>query len=272
MMKIKNLLLVAILAFSTMSVSAQDREWGGFLGLSTYNGDLAQSPIPLRGTRPAIGGFYRYNFNSHWALKTGLNFGYIASYDRYNGKGTNRESRNLSFHSPLAELSVVAEYNFMKYVAGSRKFKSTPYVFAGLAAFYYNPQTYLNGTKYALRSMKTEQSKMDGAYSPLGIAIPIGIGYKFSLGRKQLWNLGIEFGYRKTFTDYLDDVSDKAPDNFAALTPEEQALAYRGFVPSSDPSKGWPSKWPRGNADNNDAYFFYGITLSKTIRKFECRF
>jgi hypothetical protein len=265
MMKIKNLLLVAILVISAKGVNAQDREWGGFLGLSTYNGDLAQSPIPLRGTRPALGAFYRYNFNSRWALKTGFTFGYIASYDRYSGKGSDREFRNLSFYSPLAELSMVVEYNFMKYVAGSRRYRSTPYVFAGLAGFYFSPHTYLSGNRVALRNLKTEQDKVDGTYSPIQLAIPVGIGYKISMGGKKLWNLGVELGFRKTFTDYLDDVSGSAPTNTGSLTPQEQALAYRG-------TKGWPRKWARGNPDKKDSYLFFGITLSKTIRKFECRF
>lgn len=270
MMKIKNLLLVALLALSTTGINAQDKEWGGFLGISVYNGDLAQSPVPIRGMRPAVGGFYRYNFNTHWATKVGFNFGYIASYDRYSGAGTLRESRNLSFYSPLAELSFVGEYNFMKYVAGSRKYNFTPYVFGGVAAFYFDPHTFYDGERYKLRDYVTEKGKEDGAYSPIGIAIPMGLGFKYSLGRKKLWNLGFEFGYRMTFTDYLDDVSGDLPSNFNTTLPaEDKKLAYRG----SPTEEGlWGTNWPRGNPDSNDGYYFFGITISKTIRKFSCRF
>jgi hypothetical protein len=270
MMKIKNLLLLAILALGISEVKAQDKEWGGFLGISVYSGDLSQSPIPIRGSRPAIGGLYRYNFNTHWAIKTGLNIGYIASYDRYSGEGTLRESRNLSFHSPLVELSVVGEYNFMKYVAGSRKYKFTPYVFGGVAGFYFNPQTFYLGTNYNLRDFVTEESKQDGVYSPLQIAIPMGIGFKYSLGRKKLWNLGFEFGWRKTFTDYLDDVSDELPSNYNTTLPQEDRnLAYRGF-PTEEGF--WDNTWKRGNPDSQDSYYFFGITITKTIRQFSCRF
>lgn len=265
----KKLLLVAIVTLTTLNTYAQDKEWGGFLGLSVYNGDLAQSPIPVRGLRPAVGGFYRYNYNTRWATKVGLNFGYIASYDRYSGKGTTREKRNLSFYSPIVELSFVGEYNLMKYVSGSRKYRTAPYLFAGIAGFYFNPTTNYLGTKYSLRNYKTEQSKIDGTYSPIGLAIPIGFGVKYSMGRKKLWNLGFEFGYRLTFTDYLDDVSGNLPNNFAtntSLSPDDRKLAYRGTVP------GWTSKWPRGNPNNRDSYFFFGLTLSKTVRKFACNF
>lgn len=267
MMKIKNLLLVAIIAITTTSINAQDKEWGGFLGISGYNGDLAQSPIPVRGMRPAIGGFYRYNHTTHWATKVGLNVGYIASYDRYSGKGTDRENRNLSFYSPLVELSLVGEYNFMKYVSGSRKYRSTPYVFGGIALFYFDPQTNYNGTNYHLRDFVTEQSKADGVYSPVQLAIPIGVGYKFSMGKKKLWNLGFEVGYRITFTDYLDDVSGDLPSNYNTTLPAtDKQLAYRGNATK------WKTRWPRGNSDNNDGYFFFGVSLSKTIRKFKCNF
>lgn len=269
-MKIKNILLLLAL-FATVSggLKAQDQEIGGFLGISVYNGDLAQSPIPIRGSRPSLGAFYRYNFNSKFAFRVGFNYGYIASYDHYSGKGTDREFRNLSFHSPLAELHGIFEYNFKSYVSGSRKYNWTPYVFAGLAGFYFNPKTFYNGTVYNLREYKTEQSKMDKVYSPLGIAIPLGIGIKYSLGQRKMWNFGFEVGFRKTFTDYLDDVSGNLPDNFETnpqLSADDRKLAYRGY------GTAWPRKWPRGNPDRKDSYFFYGITLSKTIRNYDCRY
>lgn len=269
-MKIRNLLLLAILALGISEVKAQDKEWGGFLGISVYNGDLSQSPVPIRGMRPAIGGLYRYNFNTHWAIKTGLNVGYIASYDKFSGKGTLRESRNLSFHSPLVELSVVGEYNLMKYVAGSRKYRFAPYLFGGIAGFYFNPQTNYLGTNYNLREFRTEQDKPEGGYGPLQIAIPLGIGFKYSLGRKKLWNIGFEFGWRKTFTDYLDDVSGDLPDNYNTTLPQDaKNLAYRGFATEEGT---WATDWSRGNPDSQDSYYFFGVTITKTIRKFSCRF
>lgn len=267
-MKIKNLLLVALMAFSISEIKAQDKEWGGFLGISVYNGDLSQSPIPIRGMRPAIGGLYRYNFNTHWAIKTGLNLGYIASYDRYSGEGTLRESRNLSFHSPLAELSVVGEYNFMKYVAGSRKYRFTPYVFGGVAGFYFNPQTFYEGTNYNLREFDTEQGRSEAAYSPLAIAIPMGIGIKYSLGRKKLWNLGFEFGWRKTFTDNIDDVSNGGFVDPNTVDATSAKLSYRSYQTEQG---NWDRDWPRGS-DSQDSYYFFGVTITKTIRTFSCRF
>lgn len=274
MMKIRKLLLLAVVTFSATFMNAQDKEWGGFLGISVYTGDLSQSPIPLRGMRPAVGALYRYNFNSRWAIKTGFNFGYIASYDKYNGKGSYREYRQLSFHSPLAELSVVGEYNLTRYIAGSKKHKFAPYLFAGIAGFYFEPQTYLLGQKYKLRKLNTEQEKIDNdGYSPLQLAIPMGFGFKYSLDRKKLWNLGFEFGWRKTFTDYLDDVSGTLPNNYPANPgSDDTKLAYRGVETLAGGKTGWPSKWRRGNPDDDDSYYFFGLTISKTIRTFECRY
>lgn len=36
-------------------------------------------------------------------------------------------------------------------------------------------------------------------------AVPFGVGFKMALTER--WNLGLEYGARWTFTDYLDDVS-----------------------------------------------------------------
>jgi hypothetical protein len=47
-------------------------------------------------------------------------------------------------------------------------------------------------------------------YSRFQFAIPFGAGIKYRLDRQ--WDFGFEIGWRKTFTDYLDDVSGTYAD------------------------------------------------------------
>jgi hypothetical protein len=79
--------------------------------------------------------------------------------------------------------------------------------------------------------------------------------------------LGIEFGYRKIFTDYLDDVSGVYIDEATLLNargPKAVELAYRGgeVHPGSYPAAGIR----RGNSKNNDGYYYVAITY--TVRYF----
>lgn len=57
-----------------------------------------------------------------------------------------------------------------------------------------------------LRPLQTEGK----AYSPIGVAIPFGLGFRYKLAKN--WDLAFEVGWRYTFTDYLDDVSSTYGD------------------------------------------------------------
>ncbi|TNE78334.1 MAG: hypothetical protein EP332_14745 [Bacteroidetes bacterium] len=262
-MKLKYFILALILGTSVTMTKAQDYDLGVFAGASFYRGDLTPTAVNgLRGTRPAGGVLARLNMNPHFSLRGNFNIGYIAAYDRLNNPGSSQEdvdrkARNLSFHAPVFELSGMLEVNLMKYIAGSKKYKFAPYIFGGVAAAYSSPKAFLNGDRVALAGVETEPGK---SYSPIKIAIPFGLGIKYNISKN--WTLGFEFGPRLTFTDYLDDVSttynvNAAPGSDAAM------LSNRTGKPVSATSL-------RGNSNNNDWYYFTGITLYKTIRPYRC--
>lgn len=265
-MKLKHTLLALAVSFSAPFLKAQDYDLGLFVGGSQYQGDLSPAfdngfANAFRGIRPAIGGLARYNFNPYFSIRGNVNLGLIAAYDQYGNKGTGREPRNLSFHTHILEVSGVAEVNFMKYIAGSRKYKFAPYGFVGVGVFHFSPKTFYNGDKYKLIDIPTEPNK---DYSPIQIAIPVGLGIKYNI--KDNWTLGFEFGWRKTFTDYLDDVSTKYPASAYTVTPGSSIndkLANRSGRTVTGANV-------RGNPDKKDSYYFFGITLSKTIRKYSC--
>ncbi len=268
-MKLKYFILALILGTSVTMTKAQDYDLGVFAGASFYRGDLTPNAVNgLRGTRPAGGVLARLNLNPHFSLRGNFNIGYIAAYDRLNnndglapgsaGENDTRIARNLSFHAPVFELSGMLEINIMKYIAGSKKYKFAPYFFGGFAAAYSSPKAFLNGDRVALASIETEPGK---SYSPIKIAVPFGIGVKYNITKN--WTLGFEFGPRLTFTDYLDDVSANyntaaAPGSNAYLLTDRNSVARQigGGL--------------RGNPDNNDWYYFTGITLYKTIRPYRC--
>ena len=272
-MKSAKLLLTLSVLFIGIAASAQDKEVGIFLGTTQYQGDLSKDQITLNQTKPGVGVLGRYYINPRFDIAAGLYLGWISGSDANYSSNVDRARRNLSFQSVVVDLHGQLEYNLLPYISNSRKYRFTPVLFAGLSVFYFDPTTTLSGssTVYHLQAYHTEGEGMAGGpanYSLVQVAIPMGVAFKYSLGN--FWNLGLEFGLRKTFTDYLDDVSGTYYNNYDALiakyTTVAGQLAYRG---TGNPLSAQTQQ--RGNPQRDDTYIFAGFTLTKTLRRFSCK-
>jgi hypothetical protein len=196
-------------------------------------------------------------------LRAGVTIGKLVGNDRYNTKDY-LQLRNLNFESRIAELSLLGEL----HIFNLNTINWTPYVFGGLALFKFNPYTYDSSeTKTYLKPLSTEGQGLPGydtkPYSLTQFAIPVGFGVKYALNDRI--RLGLEAGFRKTFTDYIDDVSTNyadANDLLTARGPQSVALAYRGDeVANGDPI--YPAKGSqRGSANQQDVYYFTGFHLT----------
>jgi len=89
------------------------------------------------------------------------------------------------------------------------------------------------------------------------LAFPIGLGIKFNL--KERLAISVEYGIRKTFTDYLDDVSGDYVDT-DILTLENGPIAGELSDPSL--SGGNRAGFNRGNSTTKDWYSFYGLMVT----------
>ena len=100
-------------------------------------------------------------------------------------------------------------------------------------------------------------------YKTLGFAIPFGAGVKYALNDK--WVVGVEFGLRKTFTDYLDDVSTVYPDkddlaqlrNDLAVTMSDRSI----LIPGVNDGQIGEAGRQRGESNNKDSYVMFGVGL-----------
>lgn len=217
-----------------------------------------------------VGGLVaRYNFNPRWAMKTTLLFSKLSADDKHFNN-----TRNLSFYSALQELAAEVEFNFMDYRTGTRQHRFTPYIFGGLALFHFNPKADIKDpfeqetVTVTLHDLNTEgQGLIDGRdnYSRIALAVPFGIGIKFSLSYHTC--IALEWGFRKTFTDYIDDISTTYVDRDALLY-----YAGEQSVVASDRTnelEGYAGKYHkggemRGNRTTKDWYNF--LTLSVTAK------
>ena len=161
--------------------------------------------------------------------------------------------RNLSFVANNFEASITGALHLkpMNYRYYQRP-AFNAYVFTGLGLLYFNPKAELDGVMYALQPMMTEGE----AYNRTQIVIPFGGGVKIKAG--PFFNFVLEGGYRKTFTDYLDDVSTVHPDKSTWTNPIRVALSDRG--PEMDAAPRLPGS-VRGNPDKKDGYFLMNFKV-----------
>jgi hypothetical protein len=254
--------IVFVCLFTCSLLPAQKIHIGMAGGLANYNGDLLEKLYPKKITNGFIGPVIYYEINDRLQLRGSYSFARVNGSDTYNSKQSLR-NRNLQFESTISEFSMAAEYHLFSLYEK----KYTPFFFAGLAVFYFNPYAYdsLN-RKHYLKPLSTEgqgiypDKKLYSLWQP---AIPFGGGLKFAITENL--RLGIEFGFRKLFTDYLDDVSTSYPgvnDLLAAKGQEAVDYSFRGDeLPGSTatfPTKGTQ----RGSSGQKDVYYFTGIHLT----------
>ena len=286
---------------------------GFSLNAMNYYGDLSPTPkkisTDISFTKPGFAFSYTRRLGPRFSLQGQFMFGTLKGSDAESANkddlnnGIYRYKRNLSFRNQIKELSVVAYFDLFKnestYIS---RVKWTPFVFIGVAGFFHNPQAKapdkdLQGNPLPeagkwinLRPLGTEGqyaalSPTDVNYGikPYSLAqfsIPFGFGARFRLN--EVMDLSGELGFRYTFTDYLDDVSQNYVDLTKLSSPLAQALSYRtnelynGAPPNPVPSgipgvnveAGYGSEYPsnkRGTKTNNDFFMVTTVRLTYII-------
>ncbi|MEO7393628.1 MAG: DUF6089 family protein, partial [Chitinophagaceae bacterium] len=250
-----------LLAFSAIG---QRIHVGVFGGLAAYTGDLVDKIYPKKVTNGAIGITINYELTDQFIIRGGFTYAVVGGADRFSDQ-TDAQLRNLSFETSIAEFSVVGEY----YLQNLYESRFSPYAFAGLAMYHYNPYAYnSNSQKTFLKPLSTEGQGISGypdrqPYSLTQFAIPFGGGIKFAITENL--RIGAEVGIRKLFTDYLDDVSKNyidPNDLLAARGQEAVDMSYRGGEVTGG-SLMYPDKTvQRGNPKTKDYYYFTGLHLT----------
>lgn len=259
-------ILLAVLCCAALPSKAQFSEIGVGGGVSYYMGDLNPS-TPFKQMMPAGGVFYRYNFNDRFSARGMFTLGYLKGYDSKSDVPSQLE-RNLSFESWVYDFAITGEFNFFKYAPGDMKHPITPFIFGGIAIFKFNPTAEASdGNRYELQPLGTEGQGTTfypdrQKYSLTTASIPFGIGVKANISKT--FSVGVEWGMRYTFTDYLDDVSGTyaAPD---VIQSERGPIAYE-LANRSPLSDDQLAGRQRGNSKTNDWYSFALITLSMNIK------
>ncbi len=251
----------------------------GSLGASNFLGDLGGAnrigtnglrDLELAFTRPALGAGIRFKVASHFSAKGNFFWGIIRGDDKLT-KEPFRNARNLNFKSNIFELSGQIEFKFLKEkkghvyqikgVRGMKKKERDIFIFAGGGMASFNPKGEYNGTWYKLQPIGTEgQGVIPGfkKYSRVTGLISVGGGFRVALNR--YWGVGLELGMRKTFSDYIDDVSGIFPD--PAIFNGDPVATYLSNPSGNDMAPGIDI---RGDNRDKDAYMFASLTLGYKV-------
>ena len=257
----------------------------GFLGdlggLDKIGTDFSPVDLEFVLTRPAASIGYRYKIAKNFNVQSSFNYLLVAGDDKLTSEKF-RNNRNLNFKSHLFEAAVRLEVSFFASNVGHRygikktlsrrhKGKSNEFIaFIGIGGFYFNPKgkNPQTGVYEKLYPLRTEGQGLPGGpkkYSRIAISVPMGIAWRMTLNK--LWCIGLEFNFRPTFSDYIDDVS-KTYYNKAALLeaygPKSVLMAdpSLGNIPNATAPNGDGTGAQRGDK-NKDSYMAVQFTVGR---------
>jgi hypothetical protein len=261
-MKLKFKLLIGFIAFFTVSTYAQRVKVSAAVGASGYYGDLIQGTPLLKQLSPAVTIGGSYDLMEKLRVRASFSGLSIKADDKDNSD-IKFKNRNLNFKSFVWEFNVAAEYDFLN---NFDEYSFTPYIFFGPSIFGFNPTTVDRfGNKVKLRDYNTEGQGLAAypdrkPYKRTQFNLGFGGGIRVDL--TESLQLGTELFIRKTFTDYLDDVSMNSyvdPALFISQgDPYSQYLSFRG----DEVGKSFSKTIPRGNPKNKDIYYSFQIKLT----------
>ncbi|MBQ6237045.1 MAG: outer membrane beta-barrel protein [Bacteroidales bacterium] len=273
MSKVKTHIAFLFLLLAALSARAQmwlgKSDIGFTIGGMNYIGDLNNQSM-FGTVNLAYGGMYRLNFDERWSMRIDIDYGHVEG-----GNPDYIARRNLSFHSYIFEGALRAEFNFFPFSMRDDHYVWTPYIFAGLGFFAYNPKAYftdpLSGESdwYELQPLGTEGQGSPVApdrtpYTLKQLAMPFGIGFKYHPSKS--FTLSVEYGFRKTWTDYIDDVSTTYVDN-------EQLAYYMGEITagladrSSEVEPGYVNAagMKRGDDSLDDWFAYFNVSFTVSL-------
>ena len=233
-MKLK--ILFFLLFISKYCVS-QFLEPGFSVGINSYSGDIKRG-YSLSSGSPGFEIFNRFNISPHQSFKISYKRGNISGKEYI--KDALSVNRNMWFKSKLSEFSAKIEYNFLDYFDEVERENFTPYLLFGIGG------TILQN----LTNRDDELSKN----KKLFLNIPFGLGFKYLINKQ--FSLAIEFEIKKTFYDKIDYLTGAITKDIDNITGLEFNNSQKNFQ--------------YGSGNNNDFYYFTGISLSYIFYRIPC--
>ena len=218
-------ILGALLFFGApQAARSQFIEFGASAGTFGYSGDLVRK-YSFKHLNPALSIHYTLNLSEYLGIKWSLAASSLSGddgdpYDAFAAK------RDTLFDHSVTEFAMNIEYYFLDFKTKYTVYRWSPYAFVGFSVLRFN-----------------EPPPDSAPYGRMHVGIPVGIGFKHLLGKQ--FAIAAEAGLRKTFSDYIDTISDED------VTTKNYKYA---------------------NKADKDLYHVFGIQLSYILFQIPCPF
>ncbi|HUQ66167.1 MAG TPA: outer membrane beta-barrel protein [Flavitalea sp.] len=273
----------SFISYGQNTESVSHFEAGITVGPSNFLGDLGGhmgkgTPFlkdnNIQMTKLTLGGFMSYHPNELLAFRVALNFGSLEGDDAIikpkGGLEEARKVRNSNFRSKFTEVLFLGEVYptiFLEEDPNDNFKKFRPYAVAGFGAFHYSPEGFdpVSNQWVALQPLRTEGQGFTEfpdrkQYKLTQMNLPLGVGIKYFMSDNV--NLSFEIIHRKTFTDYIDDVSTNYIDPALFSTYLSGSQAQLAARMANKTSGAYGPGMKRGTPSNNDAYYSAGFKLA----------
>lgn len=302
--KLLRSLLVLVISATTISAYAQPAiprkyvEHPGFsvgvnFGLSDLWGDVGTQGLvdhyanEAYWTKPHFMGGIMMRYTPHpvVAFRLNVNYGTLFADDRWNldkakeatsieDDAFQRYLRNQDARANVWESTFMIELLPLRFNPESKmaQRRMQPYIGFGAGVFHFRPQTSVIDRVTGRRHwVWTKELRLEGEgvgnieNAPVSlwqICVPVGAGLRWDVGSNMA--IGVEWMYRMTTTDRLDNVSSEyvTPDYFDRhLSAEDAAVAKQVYDKSwyIEPAYSNPGGAIRGNKDVLDGYSTFSI-------------
>jgi hypothetical protein len=200
------IVIIFILCLLHLTIQAQQkvREAGFFAGTSYYMGDINLSRIFYK-PAPSFGALFKYRLNDRHCLRLHGIYGKFQGSDR-DFDNEYQLQRAASFSLATLDLDAIYEFNFMPFMYDARKTSFSPFLFGGL------------GYELILQSEGNTGNHF---------VLPFGAGIKYLLNRTT--TIGLEWSFRKTFTDKADGVENPGKPSDKSVISHGDWYSFAGF-------------------------------------------
>lgn len=267
------IVLSVVLMFFCFLTYAQKQEIRMYTGVFYYQGDLSPQDhkYSLSKGHFTYGLMFSSQISDLYSVGTRFLKGKVSGDDTFAGE-LSRRRRNLSFESDIYEYGIVNEFNLNYFMKGLDKFGINLYLSLGLNVFHFDPKTEFEGELIPLRPLHTEGQELAQfpdrkEYKLTQVNVPFGLGIQFNVTPN--FHFGLEISPRRTFTDYLDDVSTQYVDfseiPSSGVSELTKTLSSRAgeFLGTDPVIESTGTK--RGDPNNKDWYLFTGAYFSYII-------
>ncbi len=193
-----------LMLFVGNAFPSDELDVGIFAGSSYYMGNINTSR-PFYRPSPALGALLKYNFNEHYALKMGFNYGQLRA-DDLDFDNILHQSRQADFVNNFYDFSLQGEFNFTPFKVTIFRKPFSTFITAGLA-YTFIPDGQGPAANY--------------------LNIPFGGGVKYGVSRKV--TIGLEWILKKSFTDDIDGVRSFGQFDTPSLVHNNDWVSLAGF-------------------------------------------